>query len=302
MTSAGRTLVIRADATASVGAGHAMRLAVLSETWLESGGTVRLCGRVEIPFVIARYQRLGIVAEDRETAEGDVLVVDTYESGARFRATQATGFGLRVLVDDFGVDVAPGFDVVWNPNGASDRKMYRHFGGAILSGVDYLAVREDLPRWRGGSTEIAISLGGGRPPAMVIEAFDRLAEMFPDQPFAATGTWAPQRWRRIAADRLWDDVVEAKQFLTAAGTTVWEAAAVGVPVGLLMIADNQRLVYRWARDAGAPGINTTMLDAEFLAHQLRSLIGIACALPRVANGTPRLVEGLMTLALARLAR
>ena len=302
MNLAGRVLVLRADATASVGAGHAMRLAVLGDTWVKAGGTVRLCGRLEIPFVVDRYRRLGIVPEDRDAAEGDVLVVDTYESGARFRATQAAGVGVRLLVDDFGVDVAPGFDAVWNPNGPGDHAIYRHFGGAIFSGADYLAVREDLPRWRGGSGEVAVSLGGGRPPTMVLDAFERLAEMFPEQPFSATGNWAPPRWRRISADRLWDDVVGAKQLLTAAGTTVWEAAAVGIPVGLLMIADNQRLVYRWARDAGAPGINTTLLDAEFLAHQLRSLIGVACALPRVENGTPRLIEGLMALVGTRPVR
>lgn len=302
MNLTGRLLMLRADATASVGAGHAMRLAVLAETWLEAGGEVSVCGRLEIPFVVERFARLGLAAEDGDVTECDVLVVDSYETGARFRATQSTGAGIRVLVDDFGVDVAPGFDVVWNPNGTREPAMYRRFGGTVFAGPEYLAVRSDLPQWRGGSAEIVITLGGGRPPGIVTEAFEQLAAMVPDQPFAATGTWAPARWRRIEAAGLWADVVAAKQLLTAAGTTVWEAAAVGVPVGLLMIADNQRLVYRWARDAGAPGINTTLLDADFLAYQLRSLIAVACALPRVTNGTGRLVEGLMAMAPARPVR
>lgn len=298
MSLNGRTLVLRADATATIGAGHAMRLAVLAETWLTRGGAVALCGRIEVPFVVERYAALGIAAVDREAVEGDVLVVDTYESGARFRATQVAGVAIRVLVDDFGVDVAPGFDVVWNPNGTAESTMYRQFGGAVFAGTEYLAVRDGLPAWRGGGEEIVVTMGGGRPPSVVLEAFHRLAELFPEQPFAATGQWAPSRWRRIEADRLWHDVATARQLISAAGTTVWEAAAVGVPVGLLMIADNQRLVYRWARDAGAPGINTTLLDAEFLAHQLRSLIGVACPLPKVTNGTSRLVDGLLPLAAA----
>lgn len=296
MTSGPPALVLRADATAIVGAGHAMRLAVLAEAWLKRGGVVTVCGRFEIPFVVDRYAGLGLEAVDRDAVEGDVLVVDSYESGARFRATQVQGVGVRVLVDDFGTDVAPGFDAVWNPNGVQDAGMYRHFGGAVFSGAGYLAVRDGLPAWQGRGDEIIVTLGGGRPPAVVIEAFDCLADLFPEQAFAATGNWAPSRWRAIQPDRLWHDVASARQLLTAAGTTVWEAAAVGVPIGLLMIADNQRLVYRWARDHGAPGINTTLLDAEFLAHQLRSLIGVACALPAVTNGTPRLVDALMTLA------
>ncbi len=302
MNLAGRSLVLRADATASVGAGHAMRLAVLAETWVGAGGEVTVCGRLEIPFVVERFARLGLTAEDRGTTECDVLVVDSYESGARFQATQSLGAGIRVLVDDFGVDVAPGFDVVWNPNGTREPAMYRRFGGTVFAGPEYLAVRSDLPPWRGGSSEIVITLGGGRPPAVVVEAFAQLADMVPDQPFAATGTWAPSHWRRVDPAALWTEVVAAKQLLTAAGTTVWEAAAIGVPVGLLMIAENQRLVYRWARDAGAPGINTTLLDADFLAYQLRSLITVACALPPVTNGTGRLVEGLMALAPTRPGR
>jgi spore coat polysaccharide biosynthesis predicted glycosyltransferase SpsG len=292
--TAGLHLVLSADATRSSGAGHAMRLAVLGEAWARAGGTVSATGQIDLPFVAERYQRLGItLGPDRRPT--DLMVVDTYDSAARFRATQTGGIGTKVLVDDLGVDVPPAFDAVWNPNAYGNPAMYHQFAGAVLTGPDCLAVRDDLPRWHEGGKEIVVSVGGGEPPPEVTNAFRQLAHLAPEHRFGMTGDWAPDGWRTIPRAELWTAAAGARHLITAAGTTVWEAAAVGVPVVLLMIAENQRLVYRWARDAGVPGLNATLIDAEFLAHQLRALIGVACALPPVANGAHRVVERLVQL-------
>lgn len=136
---------------------------------------------------------------------------------------------------------------------------------------------------------------GGVPSQVLVESMYRLDALLDSEDFVATGDWAPPRWRRISADRLWAEVPNARQLLVAAGTTVWEAAAVGIPVILLMTADNQRLVYRWGRDAAIPGINTLLVDAEFLAHQLRSLLAVPSPLPAVADGTDRVVGRLIEL-------
>jgi hypothetical protein len=130
----------------------------------------------------------------------------------------------------------------------------------------------------------------------VVAALSLLAELATADRFGITGDWGPSHWRRISPSRLWTEAAAARQLVTAAGTTVWEAAVVGIPVVLLMTAANQRLVYRWARDAGIPGLNALLVDPEFLAHQLRALLDVPAQLPRVENGVNRVVQRLAQLA------
>ncbi|MHB1328393.1 MAG: hypothetical protein ACYC2K_09340, partial [Gemmatimonadales bacterium] len=207
------------------------------------------------------------------------------------------GFSLRILVDDTADgDLPRGYDVVWNPNAYGSAAMYSNGAATVLAGVDYLAIRDGLPSWQSaGQTEILVTLGGGVPSPVLVDSMRQLDSLLDTDQFVATGDWAPPRWRRIAADRLWAEAPRARQLVVAAGTTVWEAAAVGIPVILLMTAENQRLVYRWGRDAAIPGINTLLVDSEFLAHQLRALLAVPSPLPSVADGTDRVVGRLADL-------
>lgn len=298
MTAADRTLVLVTEATGRSGAGHAMRLGTLAAAWKRRGGRAVVIGAIELDFVQERYRGLGIEAsDDGADLASDVVVVDSYDAATRFAWSKRSGYGLRVLVDDTADgDLPRGFDVVWNPNAYGSASMYVNSPAVVLAGVDYLAIREGLPRWASaGQTEILVTLGGGVPSQVLVESMYRLDALLDSEDFVATGDWAPPRWRRISADRLWAEVPNARQLLVAAGTTVWEAAAVGIPVILLMTADNQRLVYRWGRDAAIPGINTLLVDAEFLAHQLRSLLAVPSPLPAVADGTDRVVGRLIEL-------
>ena len=297
------TLVLVADATARIGAGHAMRLGTLGAAWKRAGGSVRAVGRVEIGFVRDRYAALGIEIGDADPVAGDVLVVDSYDAAVRFRWSQLPAPALRILVDDgIGGDIPPGFGVVWSPNAYASAASYRGYAGVVLAGTEYLAIRGDIPRWiqpRNG--EILVSLGGGRPSRVLVEAMSILDELAGAERFAATGDWAPAGWRRVAPEDLWSAAVSARQLVTAAGSTVWEAASMGIPVVLLMTADNQRQVYRWCRDAGVPGLNALLVDAEFLAHQLRALLAVPSALPPVTDGSDRVVSRLRELVALRRA-
>ena len=54
-------LVIRADATGPIGAGHVMRMLVLADVWRSGiAGNVTLVGDVDIPFVRARVRSSGL--------------------------------------------------------------------------------------------------------------------------------------------------------------------------------------------------------------------------------------------------
>ncbi len=299
MTITDRPLVLVTEATGRSGAGHAMRLGTLAAAWQRRGGRAAVIGPIEIDFVQERYRALGIESGNHVTDIGSdaVVVVDTYDAATRFAWSKRGGYGLRILVDDTADDDLPrGYDVVWNPNAYGSESMYPNSVPAVLAGADYLAIRDGLPSWQSvGQTEILVTLGGGAPSPVLVDSMRQLDILLDTEQFVATGDWAPPRWRRIAADRLWAEAPQARQLVVAAGTTVWEAAAVGIPVILLMTAENQRLVYRWGRDAAIPGINTLLVDSEFLAHQLRALLAVPSPLPSVADGTDRVVHRLADL-------
>ena len=297
MTPTG-TLVLVTEANARCGAGHAMRAATLGAAWLRAGRPARAIGPIELPFVRDRFARLGIPISADPVTGGEVVVVDTYDWSTRFRWSHAVEPALRVLTDDLGsVQVPPGYGVVWNPNPYAVIDMYPQFGGQLISGIDALAIREELPRWSPNpSGEILVSLGGGTPSPSVVAALTLLDQLAPDKRFACTGGWAPSRWRRIEPGAFWANAGNARSLILAAGSTVWEAAAVGIPVILLMTADNQMLVYRWGRDAGVPGVNAQLVDAEFLAYQLRALLEVPTRLPSASNGAERVADRLWSLA------
>jgi hypothetical protein len=294
-------LVLRADANRTIGAGHAMRLAALGAAWRAAGGRVRSVGLLGLDFVAAHYHDQGIAGSDREPADSEIVVVDSYDPGCRFEMARTTSPVLRVLVDDLGGSPPAGYEVIWNPSPYGSAELYWGFGGTVLAGIGRLAVRADLPRWTGGSGELVVSLGGATPAAPIQEALEQLARMAPETRFAITGSWGPDQWRRIDPGAFWAETARAKALIVGAGSSVWEAAAVGVPVILLEVAANQRLTYRWARDAGVPGLKTSLVDSDFLAHQLRALLPAARPLPPVRSGTARVASELAGLAAARMA-
>ena len=303
MTEAtGLRMVLRADATSAIGAGHAMRLATLGAAWRAAGGEPVAIGEHSIPFVAAHYRDLDIKVASGEEPIGDIVVVDSYDPGIRFRHAQPAGPALRVLLDDTGGLVPPGFDVVWNPNPYGGAEHYPGFAGFVVSGPDHVAVRPDVPPWCRQNDEVVVSVGGGEPRSTVWDAFEGLLHLLPNEPVAMAGPVAPRGWRHIEPTRFWAEASRAKMLVTAAGGTLWEAAAAGIPVVVLQIADNQRFGYRWARDAGVPGINALLVDGDFMAHQLRALIGAARPLPRLTNGAGRVAAALARLASARVRR
>ena len=254
--------------------------------------------RIDLGFVRDRYARLNVPIGEMPPGVGDVLVVDTYDPSTRFRWSHHPGPALRVLLDDDATaSIPPGYGCLWNPGATAHPGLYPSFDGTVLAGVEYLAIREDLPTWRPNRDgDILVSLGGGQPSATVALAFGLLDELSTRFRFAYTGDWGPARWRRLRPERFWAEAAVARHMITAAGVTAWEAAAVGIPVVLLMTAANQRYTYRWGRDAGVPGLNALLVDAEFLAHQLAALIEVPAVLPRVTSGAGRMVEALTQLA------
>ncbi len=291
------TLVIDADATTAIGAGHLMRCATLAEAWLDEGlGAVTFAGRLELGFAQARARGLEAWRE-ASRVDPEVLVVDSYDPVRRQRALRHPSAVLRVLVDDASGPVADGYDAVWNPNAYASIGRYHAFGGLALAGPSALPIRLDLPVWEAPGHGTAVTLGGGAPPPSLREAVALLAATGSASDWSGLGDWLPESCVRLEPRRPWHGLVQASRLLTAAGSTVWEAAAVGVPVAVVLLADNQREVFQWVRSQGVPAVNPEEhATPASLAAALAAALTLARPLPPLRSGADHVARCLAALA------
>lgn len=277
-----------------------MRLASLAEAWAAGGGEVRLAGEVTIPFVRERLAAAGVrvLPEPDRAGPETVLVADSYDAGRRRQGAGTPGAALRVLVDDLGGEVPAGYGAVWNPNAYATAALYPGFAGEVLAGAAFVPVRTGLPGWRPArSGAVAVMAGGGELPALLREGLARLAAELGEARFLGAGGWAPPGWGRVPAHDPWREVAGCDVLVTASGSTVWEAAAVGIPVVVVKTAANQERVFRWALESGAPGVDATgMRDPAVLARALAAAHGRAAPLPRIEPGGERTARALRELA------
>jgi len=282
-----------------------MRCDALAEAWngCEAGSGV-FWGDVSLGFARHRIEALGARLVDRYGgANRDaVLVCDHYEPGIRAAAGAAREFGVRVMVDDIGAAVGPGFDVVWNPNAYASAHLYPAFTGAVLAGSDVIAVRADLPAWcREVASGTAAMLGGSQLHDSLVEGLTLLAERAGADRFAGSGSWVPTGWTTIDPENPWERIARASSLITSSGTTVWEAARVGVPVVLVQIASNQELIFKWARDHDVPGVDARSFTGQpdGLSRALEDALSHPRRLPRIENGAPNVCRQLRELSEAR---
>lgn len=280
-------IALRCDATSAIGVGHVVRCLALGEELRDRGVDVVLWGRIEdtggtgglswLTDLVAGsgLQRLtpaddvtgqlGQAADERFTA----VVLDGY------RLPPSLGEGLRragrrvlALVDDgFGADQVA--DVYVDQNLAARPHRGGPAGSHGLAGADYTLLRDAVLQRRrdpGQITEIrcVLAVFGGTDPAgaapLVIPAL-LATDAVLDITVVSSGTTVGdrlaalplpphQRLRVIPPQPDLAGVAAAAELVvSAAGTTVWELLAIGVPTAVVCAVDNQEPGYRALLDA-----------------------------------------------------
>jgi hypothetical protein len=291
--------MIRTDATSETGAGHAMRCLTVADAWLaQRHGPVSLLGDIEFPFVAERVGAMDIerLTTVDQLGADSVLLVDSYDEMVRERFASASA-RVRVIADDVGAVVPRGYHVVWNPNAYGDRLPYHGFAGIRLSGADFVPVRDGLPRWKGetGGGTLA-ALGGGGLVASVDDALASLVSIFPQESFFRVGETVRAGWASITPSEFWTRAARCERAIVAAGVTTWEFSAMGTPVVLLVLADNQHMVGEWAGASRVPVVDCRGHVGAQIRAAIADVLHSARPLPRIENGAPRLVRKLASLA------
>ena len=262
--------MLRADASSSIGVGHVMRSHSLGEALLDEGFGVELVSVELAPSLQSLAASCGVEvveltcaprsSEDAQFVlqrNANLVVVDGYEFSREFFSVLETSNTPFAVVDDNAETNAQSPSAVINQNPHASASMYAHLHGnpKMLFGLQYAMVRKEvrevsamnLPSREG---EVFVAMGGADFLGLTAPIVEALAETGL-QIRVAVGHANTQRTHiQKLADQLGNvTLIEQQDYVSslasahvavlAAGSSLWEACAVGTPSIGLVAADNQ---------------------------------------------------------------
>jgi UDP-2,4-diacetamido-2,4,6-trideoxy-beta-L-altropyranose hydrolase len=287
MTSDAKTLLIRADASPAIGAGHLMRCLALAKAWQKTGGRVVCLIAESIAAVEDRLLREEILLKkisaapgsktdseqtiaEAQRASSDWVAVDGYRFDPTYiRALKAAGFRTLFLDDDGRFDFYPA-DVILNQNISADSAMYhkRESFTRLLLGSDYVLLRPEFLAERqtrehpATGRKILVTMGGGDPDNVTGKVL--LALLHSNADFAArivVGSGNPwlSELEKLAAQSAGIQLEKnpanmapllrwADVAISGAGGTVWELAYLGLPAIVIVLSPDQRKIAQGLAD------------------------------------------------------
>jgi UDP-2,4-diacetamido-2,4,6-trideoxy-beta-L-altropyranose hydrolase len=198
-----RSLLLRADASVSIGTGHVMRCLALAQAWQDAGGLAVFAMAEATPAVVERLQREDMELMPLDAEPGSVedaqetialartkqavwVVVDGYRFGADYQLA-LTAAGLKVLfIDDNGHAGRYAADIVLNQNIHAGEFLYRdrEKSTRLLLGTKYALLRREFVSANHAreiplvARKLLVSLGGSDPDDItrrVLEALEHVA-------------------------------------------------------------------------------------------------------------------------------
>ncbi|SFB01593.1 Spore coat polysaccharide biosynthesis protein SpsG, predicted glycosyltransferase [Amycolatopsis marina] len=311
-------LLLRADASGSIGVGHLARAVAFAEEAVARGWQVSLSGRTDnAEWLALRMAELGVhrrePADDAASIgvlarEADVVLVDNYQlgevrdevnaAGATLVSMESRSFGRRAadVVVDSGLEPLP------RPDDGSRRR---------LAGPEFAPLRQDVRLARAHRGErrehperprVVVVLGGGALWREIVTTLvtalrdtgvpcqvDVLAHGGPELPSAGTD----QEFRLCPPDtRLPSRLADADLAVSAAGVTLLELCCIGVPAAVVQLVDNQAAGYRAAvRRELVVGLGTAAMLDDGAVETLRTLLSEPRARERLAARSRQVVDG-----------
>ena len=285
------TLIIRADASITMGTGHVMRCLALAQAWQDSGGMAVFAMAESTESIDRRLRaegvgtvRLRASANSFEDAQQTAqlardygamwVIVDGYQFDSAYQFNLKSTALKLLLVDDTGRCEKYFADIVLNQNVDASEAMDRNLTGdaRLLLGSRYALMRREFWGWCDRRREIAsvgskvlIAMGGSDAENITLRIIDALQSLSGLEVMVVVGGSNPH-WEslRQAALRfsgeleLRRDVPDMPQLMTwadvaisAAGGTCYELALLQVPMLVIAVAENQQPTRRALAQHGA---------------------------------------------------
>lgn len=329
---AGRRLLIRADGGAGIGLGHLTRCLALAQAWKDrwrdGGAEVVLASRDIPPGLAERWRAEGIEIVRPGTISGrfDWIVLD----GPHLQVPgDVPARGARILmIDDDGGRAEYACDLLLNQNLGAEAALYAGKTDAHLllgpshallrrpfrlrEGIEQAAPERAIPKQAGA---LLVTFGGSDPGGYTERAIAALALM--REPLAATiligggnprvdeirrlaGSWKPASSAPYATLSLVVDSPDPSDLMRAAdialsagGSTLWELAALGVPMVVGSAVPVEVLPVEAMAKAGAALSLGPLSEAgpELIARTLDQLIRDAEARAALSRHARALIDG-----------
>lgn len=315
------SLVIRCDASTAIGSGHVMRCLTLASALSGQDVTFAcaeigdgLAGRitaaghrlVRLPGPRGGAHDLQAFMPLVVAARG--VIMDGYAFGVEYRrAVRAAGRPVLAL-DDTGATTLSA-DIVVNPSPAAPVLPYDGHGRLLL-GPEYALVAPHLLRWRNEAVAenapLLLTFGGSDPLNLTLPVATALRRELADAPLRAVLGGAVADLDNVARGlaelgaQVEVDVADMGPILrgcrlavSAGGSTLYELAALGRPMVLAVVADNQDAAAQAASAEGwAVNVDARMAGAvDALAVQVIALWPDHAARDRLAMAAAERVDG-----------
>jgi UDP-2,4-diacetamido-2,4,6-trideoxy-beta-L-altropyranose hydrolase len=183
------TILIRADASVSMGTGHVMRCLALAQAWQDRGGRVVYAMAETAPGMVERLNGANIEVVKLSAAPGsecdametaaiarsqafEWVVLDGYHFSVDYQRRLKEAGPQLLLLDDFGALGHYWADLILNQDPIADEQLYvnRETYSKVLLGTRYTFIRREFrnyirPRRRATATarRLLITLGGSDP-------------------------------------------------------------------------------------------------------------------------------------------
>lgn len=292
------SVLIHCNAGPGYGLGHLMRSLALAEEACVRGWQVKIVGAIsddaiahavriapEVMIAGLPAERLEAGLESEYLGRPDVVHFDTYrnvpimpDSGIFVSNMQDGRFGVRPA--DLAIDANLGAE-----HSFERPVLSRHH----LAGIDAVLIRRQVRRLRGAPTAdrirpaVLVVLGGTderRLTQAVVQALEGLdasldlTVVCPSDQQASVAALVGASRHAARIETFIEDLPTVAQaqdlIITAAGTSVWDFACLGIPMALLCVEENQERGYRAAVDAGL-GVPLGEPPHSDLAERIRSL-------------------------------
>lgn len=279
-----RHAVFRVDSNAAIGVGHAMRCATLASELGRREYSLTVASRSMMPWIADRYSQIGahsIALADHDVLElddFDVAIFDGYHLGGELSTSAGAETPIVVIDDNMELPVHLA-DLVVNQNIHAASVQYPTDDTThLLLGYSYALIREDVrgivrSTDRSANGLVLVAIGGTDPFRLTVPLVRSLTTGNFSEIWVAIGIEHPDRLAfdqlmvahpgtvKLAPRDLLEPLAVVDIATIGAGSTMWEAAFLGIPTVSSIIADNQ-FAASW--EAARIGI-TSALDQRNLA-------------------------------------
>jgi len=290
------TLCIRADAGEKIGTGHVMRCLALAQAWQDRGGAVVLVSHRLPEALQKRCEAEHFVICDEIPQKTAFVALDGYHfTPADHQAIKQAGHKL-LIVDDLADTDLSAADLVLNHNAYATPALYP--GQRGLCGGRFTLLRREFisqapqPVTSGEARSVLITMGGSDPRNDTLAVLDQLSAITGLRKIVLAGAANPHVESLRAAPEVElhvnpPDVPgimrQAGFAITAAGSTCWELAALGIPMLVKVIADNQSGIAKFLTGNGAA--------LPCTAEACQEMIGQAGLRKNLSKNARALVDG-----------